>query len=372
MFDMGAVPRIQFGAGQAALLPEHVASFGARDVTLIADPFLMQGADIPRVVEALRADAIRVRLFHAFSGEPKAHHVAAAADVARGSDLVIGIGGGSALDVAKLAATLAGAPGGPMDYALGRTPLPAALPKIMVPTTAGTGSETSATNIFSSDAGEKLWIWGPQTRAELVILDPALTVSLPPHLTAWCGLDALVHAFEAATNRNAHAGAAPYALDALRHIAWALPRAVAWPDDMEARSALLIASCHAGIAIDACGTAVAHNLSHALARFAPVHHGHATAHAFAASLPWLIEASTPQLRAAAAALDCALSDLPERVEILMGAVDLGPLPQIPVTPEALIAEMQAEANAPMLRNTVREVTPADLHHLAEATLARAA
>ncbi len=370
---MGAVPRIQFGAGQAAFLPEHVAAFGARDVALVSDPFLMQGTDVPRLIEVLRADAVRVRPFHDFAGEPKARHVAAAAETARGADLVIGIGGGSALDIAKLAAALAGAPGGPLDYALGRAPLPAtALPKIMVPTTAGTGSETSATNIFSSEAGEKLWIWGPQTRADLVILDPALTLSLPPHLTAWCGLDALVHAFEAATNRNAHAGAAPYALDALRHIAWALPRAVARPQDIEARSALLIASCHAGIAIDACGTAVAHNLSHALARFAPVHHGHATAHAFAASLPWLIEANTPQLRAAAAALDCTLSDLPERIDVLMEGLDLAPLPPIPASADALTAEMQAGANAPMLRNTARDVGPGDLHHLAEATLARAA
>merc|ERR1712217_368642 len=104
-----------------------------------------------------------------------------------------------------------------MRYAQCAVPLPAnPLPKILIPTTAGTGSESSATNIFTNPEGRKVWIWGPETKPDLVLLDPALTVSLPPNVTACCGMDAFVHAFEAATNRNAHHGCSLYALESLR------------------------------------------------------------------------------------------------------------------------------------------------------------
>ena len=187
-----------------------------------------------------------------------------------------------------------------MHYALAAHALPKKpLKKILVPTTAGTGSETSATTIFAGPEGKKLWIWGAETKADLVLLDPALTLTLPASLTAWCGLDAFVHAFEAATNRNAQAGAALYAHAALRLLTEALERAVKNPADIDARGKVLLGSCYAGIAIDNCGTAIAHNISHALAGLAPVHHGLATALGFEATLAWLAEADTAELAAAA-------------------------------------------------------------------------
>ena len=174
---------------------------------------------------------------------------------------MIGIGGGSALDIAKIAACCAASGEDAMYYALAANPLPKnPLKKIMVPTTAGTGSETSATNIFAGPEGKKLWIWGAETKADLVLLDPALTASLPPNLTAWCGMDAFIHAFEAATNRNTHAGGKFYAHEALRLITGALKRGQG-TRNMEARGKALLGSCYAGIAIDNCGTAIAHNMS---------------------------------------------------------------------------------------------------------------
>src|SRR5690606_6367029 len=126
--------------------------------------------------------------------------------------------------------------------------------------------------------------------------------TLPASLTAWCGMDAFIHAFEASTNRNAHAAAKLFGHEAMRLVAANLTKAVKTPEDLEARGKVLLGSCYAGIAIDNCGTAIAHNISHAMAGLASVHHGLATALGFEVSLGWLVEAYTPDLNEAARAL----------------------------------------------------------------------
>ena len=114
-------------------------------------------------------------------GEPKQKQVDAATAFVRaaGAGLVVCLGGGSAMDVGKIAATVAATDGAPADFAMEGRPLPQrSIPKICIPTTAGTGSEFSSTNIFTNDAGRKVWVWGAVTKPERVILDPELTVSL--------------------------------------------------------------------------------------------------------------------------------------------------------------------------------------------------
>ena len=122
---------------------------------------------------------------------------------------------------------MAATDGAPADFAMEGRPLPKrSIAKICIPTTAGTGSEFSSTNIFTNDAGRKVWVWGAVTKPERVILDPELTVSLPAALTAWTGLDAFVHALEASTNVRRHAWNDLYAHAALGLIAGALETAV--------------------------------------------------------------------------------------------------------------------------------------------------
>merc|ERR1719453_2604866 len=111
----------------------------------------------------------------------------------------------------------------------------------------------------------------------------------------------MVHAFEAATNRYAHPGAQLYAFESLRLIAGSLETAVNDPTNLKARGDLILASFYAGVTIDNCGTAVAHQISHALAALAPIHHGLATALGFEVTLPWLVDRPTPQIEAAAGA-----------------------------------------------------------------------
>lgn len=370
MFSNSFIPDMRFGAGSFSEIGAAAATLGNIDRALVVmDSFLAATGLANRLIDDLRAHGIIASLFADFAGEPKIAHLQAAMRAARGAQLVIGVGGGSALDIAKITSCCAASGQDPMFYALSANPLPKnPLKKIMVPTTAGTGSETSATNIFAGPEGKKLWIWGPETKADLVILDPALTVTLPRHLTAWCGMDALIHAFEAATNRNTHKGAQLYAHEALRLVAGSLETAVTSPADLDARGRVLLGSCYAGIAIDNCGTAIAHNISHAMAGLASVHHGLATALAFEATLPWLVAARTPELDAAAGALGLDTAEmLPACVSDLMDRCDIHralPAAFDAYTADDLAAEMRATENRPMRRATIRDVSDDDVDRFA--------
>lgn len=374
-YSVCSIPEIRFGEGTFHGLAVAASAFGGVSTAcLVIDGFLARSGLADKVKDELAEAGIETRIYSDFAGEPKLAHVRAASEMATGTQLVIGIGGGSALDIAKIAACAAASGKDPMHYALAANPLPKdPLIKIMVPTTAGTGSETSATNIFAGPEGKKLWIWGAETKADLVILDPALTKTLPANLTAWCGLDAFVHAFEAATNRNTHPGAQFYAHEALRLITGSLETAVKEPGNIDARGAVLRGSCFAGIAIDNCGTAIAHNISHALAGLAPVHHGLATALGFELTLDWLVAADTPDLNAAARA--CGLeraSALPGFVSDLMDRCGLErslPPGFASFGAAELAAEMRAPENQPMRRSTVRDITDADIDQFAARVMA---
>ena len=368
-FSTSFVPEIRFGDNLHQTIGSAAKGMGANAAAIVIDGFLAQCGLADRVTAQLQAEGIDAHVFSDFAGEPKIAHVRHATEVVTGADLVIGIGGGSALDIAKIAACCAASGEDAMHYALAANPLPKnPLKKIMVPTTAGTGSETSATNIFAGPAGKKLWIWGAETKADLVMLDPTLTATLPADLTAWCGMDAFIHAFEAATNRNAHAGGKFYAHEALRLITGALEATVKEPDNMEARGKVLLGSCYAGIAIDNCGTAVAHTISHALAGLAPVHHGLATALGFEATLAWLVEADTADLNEAARACGLAkAADLPAFVSGLMdrcGIVRALPKAFEAIGSGALANEMKAPENQPMRRSTIREISDEDIARFA--------
>ncbi len=376
-FSTSFIPDIRFGRGLFGSLVDMVRNLeGTRAVLVVMDGFLAARGLAKELAGQLADAGIEPRLYSEFSGEPKLQHLQDASAIAAGADVVIGVGGGSALDIAKIAACCGASGEDPMFYALAANPLPKnPLKKIMVPTTAGTGSETSATNIFAGPSGKKLWIWGAQTKADLVLLDPELTISLPPHLTAWCGMDAFIHAFEAATNRNAHTGAKLYAHEAMRLVAGSLEAAVKAPGNIEARGRVQLGSCYAGIAIDNCGTAIAHNISHALAGIGAVHHGLATALGFEATLSWLVERETPDLNEAARAIGLSeAAQLPGFVSELMdrcGVERALPKAFADFSAEDLAEEMRAPENQPMRRSTIHEVTDADIEVFAAKMMALA-
>jgi len=380
-FAARRVPEVHYGPGRSRAIAEDAAALGdpGQPVVLVADRALVELGVATRLMAPLEAAGATVALFADIAGEPKQAQLEAATAFVRsqGAGLVICLGGGSAMDVGKVAATVALAEDGPAAFAMEGQPLPRrTLPKICLPTTAGTGSEFSSTNIFTDRAGRKVWVWGSETKPERVILDPELTTTLPPHLTAWTGLDAFVHALEASTNVRQHDWNNLYAHRALELIAGALETAVREPQNLDARGAMLLGSAYAGMAIDNCSAALAHNLSHALAALAPVHHGLATALGLEIVLGWQVEEDRGAFAAAAAA--CGLprdgaalvawySELLDR----LGVERRLPAAFEEVAVPALIAEMQAPETQYMRRSSAREVSDADIARFAAALLALA-
>ena len=378
MFTLNPVPAISFGAGRAAQVGDDAKALlpNGGAVLLVADKALVELGVANSVMEAL-AKHFAVTVFDGIVGEPKESQVEAAIAAAKstGAGLVVALGGGSALDIGKIAACITPSGKPPSHFALAANPLPAnGLPCICLPTTAGTGSEVSATNIYANTAGKKVWIWGQETKPRFVILDPALTVSLPPHLTAWTGADAFVHALEASTNKWRTEGNDLYAHRSMQLIARALEKAVREPGNLEARGKMLLGSAYAGIAIDNCGTSIAHNISHALAGLAPIHHGHATALGLEVVLAWQAGADEGPFVAAAAAVGLGrepralatwFSDWLTRCGV---ARKLPPAFQKFTTAD-LAREMHAPENAPMRNSSVREVRDADIDRIAAAVMA---
>jgi len=321
---------------------------------VLADPYMVD-IGLEEALRTLTGPGVNLTFFSDFQGEPKLGPTQKAVDAARaaGADAVLGIGGGSALDMAKIVKTCLNGGQDVSYYLMQAHDLPQNRDVLsaVIPTTAGTGSEASGTNIITLENGNKGWVWGPETKPDLVILDPSLTVSLPADLTAWTGMDAMVHAFEAATNQYTHSGVQLYAHEALRICRTALPLAVQVPESLSVRRDMLLASYYAGRAIDMASCSIAHALSHALASLAPIHHGLATALGFEVSLPFVIAAETDDMRSAAKAFGVShLNDLPDIVSAFMTELNISralPPAFADKTADDLLAVLLSEEMQPM-------------------------
>jgi alcohol dehydrogenase class IV len=381
-FSLAATPEIVFGNGRLAELPARVTAMAGKGapVALIADPVLTRLGIVPQLVGALSAAGHETVVYDGFSGEPRHTDIDKAASLARDhkAKAVLGLGGGTALDTAKLVAACAVSGNGAESYQLCATPLPRdPLPLIAIPTTAGTGAEVTRTVIFSNGHHEKVWAWGDELKPRLALLDPELTVAVPPAVTAATGLDALVYAIEASTNRNRHDANDLYCHRAIALIAANLERAVRTPGDRDARGALLLGSCYAGIGIDNCGTALAHNISHAMADLASIPHGRATGLAMLATISWVKEGNpeayarvaramgaAEDADAAVAAYERLVRNSGIKISLVGDGLELN-------RPEKLAEHMALPANTPMRKATARDISDSDLLMLAERVYALA-
>jgi alcohol dehydrogenase class IV len=381
-YVLAPVPRITGGPGSLAALGGLAAALGGSGsaVLLAADPGLEASGHIEAATAALRKSGLGVVRFDRIKSDPTMAQVDEAAALARSERIatVVALGGGSAMDLGKAVAVVAAGSAPAAHYGLCANPLPARpLRKICVPTTSGTGSETTRTSVLSDPAGVKVWLWGDETRADEAVLDPELVVGLPAHLTAATGIDALVHAIEAATNANASAANDVFAHAAIRLVAAHLEDAVAHPSSLAARGAMQRAAALAGIAIDNAGTAVAHNIGHALVSLRPVHHGRAVGLAMLATLRWNVVGDAGRFAAVAEAMgvgpDAAL--LPDAFERLLRAagvkVRLAGEGHDEVTAERLAAQMAKPENASMRKSNKRPITDDDLLLFARAVLSQA-
>lgn len=374
-FTTGRQVPLLVGAGTLSRLPELCQAHGARSALIVTDTGIAATGLVNRLTSLL-GDALPVTRFIAPDGEPTLATVDAGAVAARELDspLVIGLGGGTALDIAKLVAALATSPGAMADYLLAHAPWAGRAPAVMIPTTSGTGSEVTRTSIVADDRGRKQWAWGDELLPTAVVLDPELTRTLPAPLTAATGLDAFVHALEATSGRGRHVFIEASALQAMRLIGQALPRAVTAPDDLEARQQMQIAACLAGQAIDNGGTGLGHNIGHALGSLYHLPHGVAVTLGVEATLAWTIAGRESVFAPAAQALASgdAPRDLPARFSALADAARfnaaLAPFAGLKMDAEDLAVTLQAEENAPMADNAARRPGNHDWNVLAEATV----
>ena len=274
-FTFNTTPSLRMGAGLAGQIGEITRPICGDRVLLVTDPGMMATGLVQRATDGLRAAGVAVTLFDQVQADPPESIVLQAAEQARGATGVIGFGGGSSLDVAKLAALLA-ASGQPLAqaYGIGNAQGPR-LPLVLVPTTAGTGSEVTPISIVTTGASEKMGVVSPLLLPDLALLDPELTLGLPAHVTAATGIDAMVHAIEAyaSVNANNNPISRALAVEALGLMGCMLLRAVQKPDDLEARTGMLLGSMLAGQAFANSPVAAVHALAYPIGGHYKVPHG---------------------------------------------------------------------------------------------------
>ncbi len=271
---------VRFGAGRIAELPEACASLGIERPLLITDAGLARLAIVKDALGLCEAAGLPTGLFSEVEPNPTGGSVAAGVTAYRegGHDGVIAFGGGSGLDAGKAVALMVGQNRPLWDFEdkaenWKRVKTEGVAPVVAVPTTAGTGSETGRASVLTSEETQsKKIIFHPVMMPRLVIADPALTVGLPPHLTAATGFDALSHSFEAFCASGFHPMADGISVEGMRLIKQWLPVAFKDGANLEARAHMMAAASMGSTAFQK-GLGAIHALSHPVTAVYDTHHG---------------------------------------------------------------------------------------------------
>jgi len=275
-FVFETTPKLVCEAGAATRLGEMARELGIRRALIVTDAGLVAAGLLESVQAGFRAAGTVCTLFSDVVADPPEQSVALAVQAARdaGADGVIGVGGGSSLDTAKLVALLTGTPQELPDiYGIGLAKGPR-LPLIQVPTTAGTGSEVTPIAIVTTPTSEKKGVVSSLLYPDLAVLDAHLTLGLPPRVTAMTGIDAMVHAIEAYTTRHKKNPLSDsLALRALSLLGGNIRTVIADGRDVAARAAMLQGSLLAGIAFANAPVGAVHALAYPLGGHFHVPHG---------------------------------------------------------------------------------------------------
>lgn len=284
---------IRFGAGRIAELPDACRTLGIRKPLLVTDPGLAALPMIADAVESCRQAGLPCDVFSSIQANPVEANITAGVALyrQRGYDGVIAFGGGSALDAGKAIALMSGQSRPLWDFEdredwYTRVDVAGIAPTVAVPTTSGTGSEVGRASVITDvrDRTKKI-IFHPKMLPALVIADPALTLALPPEVTAAVGMDALSHNLEAWCSPFYHPMADGIALEGMRLIRQWLPVAVKDGSDLEARSHMMVASTMGATAFQK-GLGAMHSLSHPCSANLGTHHGLANAVVMPYVLAW--------------------------------------------------------------------------------------
>ena len=297
--------RVEFGPGVVSGLPTACRELGMTRPLLVTDEGLAETAMVRDAVACNAADGLHTGLYADVQGNPPLTHVIDGVAAYRngGYDGVIAFGGGSALDAAKTVALMAGQDRSLWDFEdvddnWMRVKIDGLAPVVAVPTTSGTGSEVGRSSVITNEEIKvKKIIFHPRMLPAIVLSDPELTISLPPQITAATGIDAFVHCFEAFCTKAYHPMADGIALEGMRLIAQALPRAYNDGADIEARAHMLTAATMGATSFQK-GLGGVHALAHTIGAHFGVHHGLANA----IFLPYVIQANRTAITDKAALL----------------------------------------------------------------------
>jgi alcohol dehydrogenase class IV len=275
--------KVVFGNGALSTLADHVKAAGGRRALVVGDPGVVKVGIADKVRKVLEAGGIAASIFDRVDPNPVEQNVfdGVAAFRSHSADIIVSVGGGSPLDAGKLIALKVTheRPLAEYDDAIGGDAhITANVPPIVnIPTTAGTGSEVGRSGVVTLKAtGRKTVIFSPYLMAKAAILDPELTVSMPPRVTAATGFDALTHCIEAYLAKGDHPMADGIALMGIELCAKHLARAVEAPVDLEARGGMMKAAMMGAVAFQK-GLGVCHSLAHPLSSEKNLHHGLANA-----------------------------------------------------------------------------------------------
>lgn len=279
-FDFQCPTRIVFGPGKLATLGAIATTLGGKRALVVSDPGIVSAGHTPRGISSLQCAGFSVMLFDGVEENPTTRNVDAGVEVAKEfrPDIIVGLGGGSSMDCAKGINFLHSCGGRMHDYwGEGKATGPM-LPMIAVPTTSGTGSETQSYALISdAETHVKMACGDKRAAFRAAILDPELTLTQPPRVTALTGIDALSHAIETYVTKRRSAMSLAFSREAWRHLAPNFVRVLAEPQNVKARSEMQLGASFAGLAIENSMLGAAHALANPLTAAFEVPHGEAVA-----------------------------------------------------------------------------------------------
>jgi alcohol dehydrogenase len=384
-FDFHPHTRLIFGANSVEQVADVAHSLGATRVLLVTDTGLVKAGHAPRVETILRKAGLSTTVFDRVRENPTTRDVEECLGTAHAAaiDLLIGLGGGSAMDTAKGCNFLLTNGGRMQDYwGVGKARKPM-LPFIAIPTTAGTGSECqSAALIADEQTHQKMACLDPKATARAAILDPCLTISQPAKVTAYTGIDAIAHALETAVTTKRTQLSLMFSHEAFKLTVPSLPRVLAEPNDLEARGRMLLGAALAGTAIENSMLGAAHAAANPLTARYGIVHGQAVGIMlpavvrFNAAIPEIKRAyaelaSAPELACVSDGLDQAVEALLANLESLLTQAQIPPALCDLGVKRADLGTLAEQAAKQWTANfNPRSTSPADFRTLYESAFAR--
>lgn len=369
-FNFLSATDVRFGFGVVRKTGVACRDLGLDKVLVVSDSFMVQSGNVKKVTDALDAENIKYSVFSDFEPSPKMCQVTDGYERMKGESFqgIIGFGGGSSMDTAKAIAVLSSNPEPIRQYAgIEKVPKPTC-PIILIPTTAGTGSEVSNACILKDEVmNVKFGICSRYLMADIAICDPEVTASMPPALTASVGMDAYTHAIEGYISNNANVLTRTFHREAIRLISGNLRNAVANGNDMEARYNMMLGALYAGWAMAVASLGVCHAMAYALEGKYHAAHGDANASLLPAAMRYNVLGNMKLFKEMAVCMGEPVEGLSDRdaaykavrsVELMVKDINIKTVAQLGMTEEDIepFAKLTLDNQTRLLGFNPRKVT----------------